>query len=95
MAWTKEDEDFLIERNIKSFNALAAQHQESLGPQTLHHIAFSMALATLHARELLKALGTRAIPCSRSRDLGSRTPSAREASAGSTAGAGEVSLDIS
>lgn len=52
----KEDEDALVEKNVRSLHALASQNGESIGPNTARSVAFGMALATLKARETERLL---------------------------------------
>lgn len=54
--WSKEDEDAMVERNSRSIMALASQNGEQIGLRTAESLAFQQALASLHARELLRAL---------------------------------------
>lgn len=58
MTWFKEDEDALVERNLRSLRAEASLYGgDARVPEGfLRSVAFGQALATLHHRETLKAL---------------------------------------
>lgn len=57
MSWFKEDEDALVERNLRSLRAEASLYGDARVPEGfLRSIAFGQALATLHHRETLRAL---------------------------------------